>query len=226
MIANRLARQKKDRVEMEIERKERAIQRAKERAERKELKLAQKEAEKQARAEARAEARALALKKSKEPIVIPPRIADPTKCSRAIDEFPWASPAIVCEVLSMWDVVSVYETIFYVPTTTLRKFAHAFLSKPEDCTPSDALLVQDVIIGSIRAIEARDDAVDSSETTRRNSKLGFTEARSIQDPTIGLQDLAALNWRQLAIDMITEFLPATSCNPRAVSYTHLRAHET
>ena len=210
MIANRLARQKKDRVEMEIERKERAIQRAKERAERKELKLAQKEAEKQARAEARA----LALKKSKEPIVIPPRIADPTKCSRAIDEFPWASPAIVGEVLSMWDVVSVYETIFYVPTTTLRKFAHAFLSKPEDCTPSDALLVQDVIIGSIRAIEARDDAVDSSETTRRNSKLGFTEARSIQDPTIGLQDLAALNWRQLAIDMITEFLPATSCNPR------------
>ena len=114
----------------------------------------------------------------------------------------------------MWDVVSVYETIFYVPTTTLRKFAHAFLSKPEDCTPSDALLVQDVIIGSIRAIEARDDRGRFFETTRRNSKLGFTEARSIQDPTIGLQDLAALNWRQLAIDMITEFLPATSCNPR------------
>ena len=210
MIANRLARQKKDRMEMEMERKERAIQRAMERAERKELRLAQKEAAK----EARAEARALALKKSKEPVVIPPRIADPTKCSRAIDEFPWASPAIVGEVLSLWDVASVYETIFYVPTTTLRKFAHAFLSNTEDCTPSDDLLVQDVIVGAIRAIEARADAVDSSETTRRNSKLGFTEARSIQDPTIGLQDLAALNWRQLAIDMITEFLPSTPCNPR------------
>ena len=76
------------------------------------------------------------------------------------------------------------------------------------------MLVQDVIVGAIRAIEARADAVDSSETTRRSSKLGFTEARSIQDPTIGLQDLAALNWRQLAIDMITEFLPSTPCNPR------------
>ena len=53
MIANRLARQKKDRMEMEMERKERAIQRAKERQERKELRLAQKEAAKEARAEAR-----------------------------------------------------------------------------------------------------------------------------------------------------------------------------
>ena len=65
-----------------------------------------------------------------------------------------------------------YETIFYVPTTTL-KFAHAFLSKPEDCTPSDALLAQDVIIGAIRAIEARDYAVDSSETHKKKLKVGF-----------------------------------------------------
>ena len=206
MIANQLAKQRKDRAEMEHDRKERQKLRDEERAKRKEQKLAEKEAAKKARE--------LALKEKNKPIVVAPRIADPSKCSRAIEEFPWASPAIVGEVLSLWDITSVYETVFHVPTTTLKRFARAFLSKSSECTPTDALVVQDVIIGAIRAIEARADAVDLAETMRRNSKMGFTDARSVRDETIGLQDLASLNWRQLAIENIEEHLPMTPCNAR------------
>ena len=93
--------------------------------------------------------------------------------------------------------MSAYETIFQVSRLDdTSRFAHRFLIENlKIARRDDALLVRDVIIGTIRATEARDDASRFFGDDKKETQSWVSAGSAINSRlrSIGPQDLAALN---------------------------------